>query len=284
MTTRTWTRALSRKRRVLYLSSPIGLGHAMRDLAIARELRDLHPDVEIDWLAQHPVTAVLETHGERIHPAEQGAGLGERPHRGRGGGSRPQRVPGDPAHGRDPRRELHGVPRRDRGRRVRPRGRGRGVGRRPLPAREPGAQAHGVRVDDRLRGLAADARRRRARGVPHRRLQRRDDRARGALPADPRHGGLRRHAGRHRPGLVRARAAGHPAVDRGALRVQRLRDGLRPRAAHRAAGRAARGARLPAGRAGRDRRGRRQRGGGGAARAGSSPRTTEAARLVPGCG
>ena len=64
----TWTRALSRKRRVLYLSSPIGLGHAMRDLAIARELRDLHPDVEIDWLAQHPVTAVLETHGERIHP------------------------------------------------------------------------------------------------------------------------------------------------------------------------------------------------------------------------
>jgi predicted glycosyltransferase len=68
MTTRTWTRALSRKRRVLYLSSPIGLGHAMRDLAISRELRDLHPDVEIDWLAQHPVTAVLETHGERIHP------------------------------------------------------------------------------------------------------------------------------------------------------------------------------------------------------------------------
>ena len=68
MTTRKWTRALSRTRRVLYLSSPIGLGHAMRDLAIARELRALHPDVEIDWLAQHPVTAVLEAHGERIHP------------------------------------------------------------------------------------------------------------------------------------------------------------------------------------------------------------------------
>ena len=68
MTTRPWTRALSRKRRVLYISSPIGLGHAMRDLAIARELRGLHPGMEIDWLAQHPVTAVLETHGERIHP------------------------------------------------------------------------------------------------------------------------------------------------------------------------------------------------------------------------
>src|SRR5690242_18760558 len=68
MTTRTWTRAMSRKRRVLYLSSPIGLGHAMRDLAIARELRAIHPDAEIDWLAQQPVTAVLEANGERIHP------------------------------------------------------------------------------------------------------------------------------------------------------------------------------------------------------------------------
>jgi len=31
-------------KRVLYLSSPIGLGHARRDLAVARELRTLHPD------------------------------------------------------------------------------------------------------------------------------------------------------------------------------------------------------------------------------------------------
>jgi predicted glycosyltransferase len=67
-TTTTWTRALRRRRRALYLSSPIGLGHAMRDAAIAAELRSLHPDLEIDWLAQHPVTAVLETRGERIHP------------------------------------------------------------------------------------------------------------------------------------------------------------------------------------------------------------------------
>ena len=65
---RTWTRSLSRRRRALYLSSPIGLGHAMRDAAIADELRSLHPDLEIDWLAQHPVTAVLEERGERIHP------------------------------------------------------------------------------------------------------------------------------------------------------------------------------------------------------------------------
>ena len=67
-TTRTWTRALARQRRALYISSPIGLGHAQRDVAIADELRKLRPDVEIDWLAQHPVTTVLESRGERIHP------------------------------------------------------------------------------------------------------------------------------------------------------------------------------------------------------------------------
>jgi len=32
------------------------------------ELRKLVPDLEIDWLAQHPVTAVLEAEGERVHP------------------------------------------------------------------------------------------------------------------------------------------------------------------------------------------------------------------------
>jgi pimeloyl-ACP methyl ester carboxylesterase len=64
-----WTRGKSRRKRALYISSPIGLGHAQRDVAIADELRKLHPDLEIDWLAQHPVTAVLEARGERIHPA-----------------------------------------------------------------------------------------------------------------------------------------------------------------------------------------------------------------------
>jgi predicted glycosyltransferase len=65
---RTWTRSLARQRRALYISSPIGLGHAQRDVSIAAELRKLHPDLQIDWLAQHPVTAVLEAHGETIHP------------------------------------------------------------------------------------------------------------------------------------------------------------------------------------------------------------------------
>ncbi len=58
-------------KRALYLSSPIGLGHGRRDLAITRELRRLHPGLEVDWLAQHPVTALLEAEGERIHPASR---------------------------------------------------------------------------------------------------------------------------------------------------------------------------------------------------------------------
>jgi pimeloyl-ACP methyl ester carboxylesterase/predicted glycosyltransferase len=66
---RRWSRGASRRRRALYISSPIGLGHAQRDLAIADELRKLHPDLEIDWLAQHPVTEVLRARDERIHPA-----------------------------------------------------------------------------------------------------------------------------------------------------------------------------------------------------------------------
>jgi pimeloyl-ACP methyl ester carboxylesterase/predicted glycosyltransferase len=66
---RRWVRGKSRRKRALYISSPIGLGHAQRDAAIADELRKIQPDLEIDWLAQHPVTAVLERRGERIHAA-----------------------------------------------------------------------------------------------------------------------------------------------------------------------------------------------------------------------
>jgi pimeloyl-ACP methyl ester carboxylesterase/predicted glycosyltransferase len=55
--------------RALFVSSPIGLGHSQRDVAIARELRSLQPDLQIDWLAQDPVTRVLAAEGESIHPA-----------------------------------------------------------------------------------------------------------------------------------------------------------------------------------------------------------------------
>lgn len=65
----TWRRAASRAPRALYLSSPIGLGHAQRDVTIAAELRARRPGLQIDWLAQNPVTRVLAQHGERVHPA-----------------------------------------------------------------------------------------------------------------------------------------------------------------------------------------------------------------------
>jgi pimeloyl-ACP methyl ester carboxylesterase len=68
---RTWVRAMKRPRRALLISSPIGLGHAQRDLAIARELRKLQPDLAIDWFTVDPAARYLEREGERLHPITQ---------------------------------------------------------------------------------------------------------------------------------------------------------------------------------------------------------------------
>lgn len=57
--------------RLLYVSSPIGLGHARRDLAVVRALRAARPEIEVDWLAQDPVTRFLTTAGERVHDASR---------------------------------------------------------------------------------------------------------------------------------------------------------------------------------------------------------------------
>ncbi len=64
----TWVRAMNRRRRALFISSPIGLGHVQRDLAIARELRKLQPDLDIDWFTVDPAARFLEQEGERVHP------------------------------------------------------------------------------------------------------------------------------------------------------------------------------------------------------------------------
>ena len=103
-----------------------------------------------------PVTKVLEARGERIHPGERAPGERVRPHRERVGRARPALLPGDPPDGRDPARELHGLPRPRPRRAVRPLDRRRGVGARLLPAREPRAEARRLRVADGLRRLAAD--------------------------------------------------------------------------------------------------------------------------------
>lgn len=65
---RTWVRGMKRGRKALFVSSPIGLGHAQRDLAIARELRKLQPDLAIDWFTVDPAAGYLEREGERVHP------------------------------------------------------------------------------------------------------------------------------------------------------------------------------------------------------------------------
>jgi pimeloyl-ACP methyl ester carboxylesterase len=57
------------QRRILWLSSPIGLGHIQRDLAIARKLREIYPDATVDFLAANPADRVVEAWGERLHPA-----------------------------------------------------------------------------------------------------------------------------------------------------------------------------------------------------------------------
>jgi pimeloyl-ACP methyl ester carboxylesterase/predicted glycosyltransferase len=66
--TRTPSPRTASGKHVLYLSSPIGLGHGRRDIAIARELRKRRPGLKVDWLAQDPVTRLLEAGNEHVHP------------------------------------------------------------------------------------------------------------------------------------------------------------------------------------------------------------------------
>ena len=187
-----WTRGRRRRKRALYVSSPIGLGHARRDIAIARELR-LPASRPRDRLARPaPGDRGARGGGRARAPGQPGAVQRVASHRVRVGRARPALLPGVAADGRDPGRQLHGLPRPRQRDRLRPLDRRRGLGDRLLPAREPRAEARRLRLADRLRRLAADARRRRARGVPHRRLQRRDDRAHRALPARARPRDLRR--------------------------------------------------------------------------------------------
>ena len=53
--------------RILWVSSPIGLGHVKRDLAIAEEMRKKIPGLTIHWLCDDPVRSFLEGVGEEVH-------------------------------------------------------------------------------------------------------------------------------------------------------------------------------------------------------------------------
>ena len=56
------------KKRVLYISGSVFLGHVTRDLAIARELRRQDPNVELFWIASPPADRLLAEAGENILP------------------------------------------------------------------------------------------------------------------------------------------------------------------------------------------------------------------------
>lgn len=53
-------------KKVLFISGSLGLGHVVRDLAIANELREISPGIEILWLASHPADEFLKTKGETM--------------------------------------------------------------------------------------------------------------------------------------------------------------------------------------------------------------------------
>ncbi len=56
------------RKKILYISGSLGLGHITRDLAIAGELRRQNPEAEITWLAAHPAKVLLKEAGENLLP------------------------------------------------------------------------------------------------------------------------------------------------------------------------------------------------------------------------
>ena len=179
-----WTRGRRRAPRALYLSSPIGLGHARRDIAIAAELRT-HAPGPPDRLARPASRDPGARRRRRAGAPRVGAGW---PTSRRTSSTRPASTTCTPSRrsagwtrswsttswcstrwSRDEHYDLV-------------------IGDEAWDVdyflhENPELKRFGVRLDDRLRRLAADAGRRRGRGGAHRRLQRRDDRAAGPLPA-----------------------------------------------------------------------------------------------------
>lgn len=56
-------------KKILFISGAVGLGHIIRDLAIARELRRRDPEVDISWLGAPTIHQVIREVGEKLHPA-----------------------------------------------------------------------------------------------------------------------------------------------------------------------------------------------------------------------
>jgi predicted glycosyltransferase len=60
-----------KKYNILYISGSLGLGHISRDIAIAREIRKLLPESNIEWLAADPATLMLKEAGETLVPGSE---------------------------------------------------------------------------------------------------------------------------------------------------------------------------------------------------------------------
>lgn len=54
------------KKKILFISGSLGLGHISRDLAITKELRKSRTDCDIYWLAAEPARSVIEQAGEKL--------------------------------------------------------------------------------------------------------------------------------------------------------------------------------------------------------------------------
>jgi UDP:flavonoid glycosyltransferase YjiC (YdhE family) len=55
-------------KKILFISGSIGLGHVIRDLAIASAMRARCPGIDISWLAASPADRVIREAGERLLP------------------------------------------------------------------------------------------------------------------------------------------------------------------------------------------------------------------------
>jgi UDP-N-acetylglucosamine:LPS N-acetylglucosamine transferase len=62
------------KKKVLFISGSIGLGHVNRDLTIAHELSLRWPGIEISWLAAEPAKSVIKEAGGEVEPEVEGYG------------------------------------------------------------------------------------------------------------------------------------------------------------------------------------------------------------------
>ena len=200
-----WARAKPAPKRALFVSSPIGLGHARRDVAIAAELRRLTLTSKSTGSPSIPSPGSSKTPGSAcIRPAS--AWRANRPTSSRKSGE--HRLHCFQAWRRMDEILLadfmvfHDVVTRHR---LRPGDRRRGVGDRLLPAREPELKRFAYCWLTDFVGWLPMPEGGDSRGVPHRRLQRRDDRTHRPLPAGPRPGAVRRQPRRHRPRQLRPR-------------------------------------------------------------------------------